>query len=120
MGRIQGDLLDRSFEFAVSIMSLVDELPDNNKGWVITRQIVRSGTSVGANIHEADHALTSADFAHKCSIARKEASEVCYWLKLCRRTNLLNGKRLESVINEADELIRILSSVVKNTQERMN
>ncbi len=78
MARIQGDLLTRSFEFALMITKMIDDLPNTQKGWVVARQLMRSGTSVGANVREADNALTDADFAFKCSLARKEASEAGY------------------------------------------
>ncbi|UCD29811.1 MAG: four helix bundle protein [Planctomycetota bacterium] len=120
MGRIVGDLLDRTFNFAVSIMSLIDDLPNSHKGWEIGRQIIRSGTSIGANIREADNAITDADFTHKCSIARKEASEAYYWLKLCQHIGLLKGTKLEAAITESDELTRVLSSIVKKTQKHLD
>jgi four helix bundle protein len=119
MGRIQGDLKDRTFEFAVLIINLTDELPNVRKGWEVGRQLIRSGTSVGANVREADNASSDADFAHRCSIARKEAGETHYWLQLCARTEMLGGERLQDAIREADELARILSSVVKGTQEHI-
>ncbi|MFQ5490186.1 MAG: four helix bundle protein [Phycisphaerae bacterium] len=118
MGRIQGDLLERTFELAVAILRLARALPNNAQGWEVGRQLIRSGTSIGANVREADHALTRAEFAHKCSIARKEASETHYWLQLCQRTELLSGQHTVEAITEADELLRILSTVVKRTQER--
>jgi four helix bundle protein len=120
MARIRGDLRDRSVEFAVSVLSLVDGLPNTAKGWEIGRQMVRSGTAIGANLREADNALTDADFAHKCSIARKEASEIHYWLELCQRTAMLRGEPFDAAIREADELTRILSAIVKRTQEHMS
>jgi len=119
MTRIQGDLLARSFRFAEAIVYLIDALPNNHKGWELGRQILRSGTGVGANCREAHNALTDADFAHKCSIARKEASEVHYWLELCATTELLPADRAAACIREADELARILSSIVKGTHEHM-
>ena len=117
MGRIQGDLKERTFEFAVSVMSLVDQLPNHTKGWEVGRQLIRSGTSVGANVREADSAFTDRDFAHQCNIARKEAAETYYWLQLCQRIGMLQGERLDQAVREADELVRILSSVVKGTQQ---
>ena len=118
MGRIRGDLLERTFEFAVSIVHLIDGLPNNVKGWEIGKQVLRSGTSVGANIREADHALTDADFTYRCALARKEAAETLFWLQLSSRCRLLKGDHVESAIQEADELVRILATIVKTTQER--
>ena len=119
MGRIQGDLPHRTFEFAVTILKLTDRLPNVAKGWEIGRQLIRCGTSVGANARETDNALTDAEFPHRCSIARKEAGETHYWLELCRRTELLHGQQLQAATGEADELVRILSSVVKATQQHI-
>lgn len=118
MSRIKGDLRIRTFEFAKSILHIVDALPVTTKGWEIGRQVIRSGTSVGANIREADNAHSDREFAHKCSIARKEASETHYWLELCRDSGLLSGNGLQAVITEADEITRVLSSVVKSTEAR--
>lgn len=120
MGRIHGDLVDRTFEYAVLILHLADQLPNVTKGWEVGRQLIRSGTSIGANVREADHALTDAEFAHRCSISRKEAAETEYWLELCKRTGMLCGQEVDQAIKEADELVRVLSSVVKATQQRMN
>ena len=117
MARIQGDLLDRTFRLAQTVLSIVDQLPNNAKGWEVGRQLIRSGASVGANVREADNALTDADFAYKCSIARKEASETHYWLELCQTTSLLGGRGLEHLLKETDEITRILSSIVHKTQD---
>ncbi len=119
MGRIQGDLKERTLRFAKAILDVADHLPQKNQGWVVGRQLIRSGTSIGANVHEADHALTEADFAHKCSIARKEASETLYWLELCERAGLIPRDRIGHLAQEADEILRILSTIVKRTQQHM-
>ena len=116
MGRIQGDLRERSFRFAVSIVKLADGFPDGTKGWTIGKQLVRSGTAIGANVFEADHAMTEAEFARKCSIARKEASESEYWLQLCRETGLATAQDTARLIDEAGELTRILAAIVRTTQ----
>ena len=116
MGRIQGDLPDRTFRFALAILEIVERLPSNNKGWIVTRQLVRSGTSVGANVAEADHAHTTIDFAHRCNIALKEAAEAEYWLRLCRESHLIEEDQLGSLLSECDEIIRILTVIVKRAQ----
>ena len=116
MGRIRGDLGERSFAFALDVLSLIDDLPAGTVGWVLGKQLTRSGTAVGANLREADQAITDADFAHKCSIARKEAAESQYWLEPCTAAGLLSGDAVDDAIHEADELTRILASLVKKTQ----
>ena len=119
MGRIQGDLMERTFGFAAAILNLSEQLPNVQQGWVIGKQVIRSGTSIGANVREADSAFTDADFAYCCNVARKEANEMHYWLQLCQRTGMLAGEELNVAVGEADELVRILSSVVKATQQHI-
>jgi four helix bundle protein len=99
------------------MLTIVDALPNNTKGWEIGRQMIRCGTSVGANLREADNAHTDADFVYKCSIARKEASETHYWLQSCDATALLTGKPLHDLIKEVDEIVRIPASIVRKTQQ---
>lgn len=116
MGRIQGDLADRTYRFALGNLDLIDQLPNNVKGWEIGRQLIRSGTSIGANVREADQALSRADFVHRMAIARKEASESHYWLCMCRDKTLLTGDHVEHAIRESDEFVRILSTVIKKSK----
>ncbi len=116
MGRIQGDLKDRTFRFALSILNLADALPQGNKGWVVGKQLIRSGTSIGANVREADQAYSATDFAFKCSLALKEASETDYWLQLAIQSDLLKRETVSTLTIEVDELIRILNAIVNRTQ----
>ena len=115
MGRLKGDLRDRTYNFGLLILDLVDQLPNNPKGWQLCKQIVGSGTSIGANIEEADQALTVPDFVHKCSIARKEANEALYWLRIWRDKNLMTGEAVEAAIKTADEFVRIISTIMKKS-----
>ena len=116
-GRFQGDLPARTFEFASSILDLIDDIPPGTKGWELGRQLVRSGTSVGANICEADQSLTEPEFTNRCSIARKECSETHFWLRLCVRAGLLSQERAASVLEECTELCKILTTIVKKCQQ---
>lgn len=104
MGRLRGNLQDRALDLGVAIMKLTDTFPNNSKGWEIARQLIRSGTSIGANLCEADHALTDADFAHKASLARKEAAETGYWLKIVVRAGLCNQEAVAGMVPEVEEL----------------
>lgn len=115
MGRIHGDLLERTFNYSLSILELIDDLPQNNKGWVIGKQLLRSGTSIGANVREADQAYSGREFAHKCGVALKEASETQYWLELCMEAELLDRIETEPALKEAHELMKILNTIVKKT-----
>lgn len=116
-GRFRGNLPERTFELAKVVLDLVDELPSNCKRWVIAKQLARCGTSVGANIAEADEAQTDAEFTHRCSIARKEASETRYWLRLCKAKALIHPAALDEALKEVDEIVRILVSIVRKMQE---
>ena len=119
-GRFQGgDLPDRTFRFAEMILDLVDQFPNTPKGWVLSKQLIRSGTSVGANVQEAAQAYTEGDFAYKCSLARKEAGESHYWIRLSISRRLLGGVEAEAALQEADELTRILSTIVQRVQHRL-
>jgi four helix bundle protein len=115
-GRFHGDLPERTYRFAVSVVQLFEQIPSSPKAWVIARQLLRSGTSVGANVHEASQALTDAEFVQRCSIARKEAAETEYWLRLCVDAGLLTNDVAEPVRHEAVEILRILSSIVRRCQ----
>jgi len=116
MARFQGDLPNRTYRFSLVVMSLVDQLPRGTTGWELGKQPLRSGIGVGANVREADVAFTDREFAHLCNIARREAHETHYWLSLCRDHDLLRGDALADAIREADELHRILSTIVQKTQ----
>ena len=109
---------ERSFAFAVRVLKLVRALPRDVGGHVVARQLARSGTSVGANIEEAQAAQSKADFARRMNIARAEAKESLYWLRLLAESGMLPKPRLEDVIREADELVRILTSIVKTSREK--
>jgi four helix bundle protein len=117
-GRFQGDLPQRTFEFGASILDGADSIPRNMKGWIVARQLLRSGTSVGANVREASQAQTDAEFIQRCSIARKEASESHYWLMLCERCRLLPAELASRLSQEANELTSILSTIVRKSQAR--
>ena len=88
------------------------------KEFVMTKQVLRSGTSIGANIEEALRGQSRADFASKMNISLKEACETRYWLKLLRDSGYLNENAARSIMNDCDELIRMLNSIVKSTNEK--
>jgi four helix bundle protein len=112
------DLCDRSFRFAVRIVKLCREL-ERHRGveQTLSRQLLRSGTSIGANIEEGQAGHSRADFLAKYGIARKEARETHYWLRLLVASDLLPEKRLTDLITESDELIAILTTIVKKGKE---
>jgi len=112
------EIQERTFEFAIRIVKLcqyLDEKPGVKR--TLSNQLLRSGTSVGANIEEAQAGQSRADFLSKMSIASKEARETLYWLKLLEKTELLSIDRLQDLKQEADEIVRILTSIVKATKK---
>ena len=108
---------DKSFAFAVRIVKLYQYLTENKKEFVLSKQILRSGTSIGANVSEAQKGQSKADFNAKMNIALKEANETEYWLRLLRETNYLSEKEFESIESETKEIIAILVSICKKTNQ---
>ena len=108
--------LEKSKAFAIRIIRLYQYLVDNKKEYILSKQILRSGTSIGANIRESSRAQSKADFVSKCNIALKEADETCYWLELLYETDYISKKEFDSIYNEAEELVKILNSVVKTSK----
>ena len=105
---------DKSYRFALKIIKLSQILKNKNE-YVIGRQILKSGTSVGANIEEALAGQSRADFLSKMSIASKEARETAYWLRLIRDSDILDKNTASEYLKEIDELVRLLTSIVKST-----
>ena len=109
-------LKDRSRAFAIRIVKLYDYLQNEKKEFVMSKQILRSGTSIGANIHEAYFGQSKRDFVSKMQIALKEASETEYWLNILTDTDFLEKHKSESIINDCIELAKMLHSTVKTTK----
>jgi four helix bundle protein len=109
------DIQERTFEFAVRVVKLVNRLPRTVAGVEIGRQIVRAATSVGSNVEEADAAESKRDFIHKMSIAHKETRETRYWLRVIGAA-LLDDEEVRALIQESDELVRILYTIVENAR----
>ncbi|RKY24301.1 MAG: four helix bundle protein [Planctomycetota bacterium] len=102
----------KSYDFALKIVRLCSWLKDN-KHFELANQLLRSGTSVGANVEEALAGRTRKDFFCKMSIASKEARETNYWLRLLTDTEILNRKKHQTLLDDSEELIKILTSIVK-------
>ena len=112
---IKGAAADKSKAFAIRIINLYKYLQDK-KEFVLSKQILRSGTSIGANITEANYAQSKADFISKMSIALKESAETAYWLELLAETKYITEEQYSSINNDCQELIRILTATVKNSK----
>ena len=112
-------LQEKSFAFAVRIVKIYKLLCEEQKEYVLSKQILRSGTSVGANIEEGIAGQSDKDFLSKISISYKEARETVYWLKLLSATDYLTKEQADSLIFEADELCKILSKIITTTKAKL-
>ncbi len=107
----------KSYAFAVRIVRLSQFLVHKHKEYVLSKQILRSGTAVGALVREAEYGISKADFRNKMSIALKEANETEYWLSMLRDTDYINEKMFRSLSVDCVEIIKILIATVKTTQK---
>jgi four helix bundle protein len=112
------DILEKSFNFSLEIIKLYNKLR-KEKEFIISKQLLRSATSIGANVHEASAAYSRKEFAHKMSIASKEARETEYWLKILHQGQLVNLD-LKEYILEIKSIINITTAIVKTTQKSLN
>ena len=109
-------LRDKSYSFAIRIVKLSRFLQSEKKEFILSRQVLRSGTAIGALIREAQFGQSKADFANKMSIALKEANETDYWLNLLRDTEFISESQFDSIHPECNELIAMLVSTVKTSK----
>ncbi|PJE67451.1 four helix bundle protein [Candidatus Shapirobacteria bacterium CG10_big_fil_rev_8_21_14_0_10_40_9] len=113
------DIIERAFKFGVAVIKTADSLPKTPVGFAIANQLVRSGTSVGANIEEAQDGLTRKEFIRSMSIALKEARETRFWLRIAVESGTLFTKKVGTVLNESEELIKILVTIVKKSKMKL-
>ena len=112
------ELEKRTKEFALRIIKLVSELPKGKIGDVLGYQILKSGTSIGANYREANRAASKADFVHKINIVEKEASETLYWLELLAESGIVDEQRLGPLMAESNELVAIFTATGKTSKAK--
>lgn len=113
------DIIERTYKFALRIVNLVRTLPKETAGFELGRQLIKSGTSIAANVEEAQGAFSKEDFIYKMQTAFKEARETNLWLRLIRDSKLVGqSKELESLIQESIEIRNILSRIVKSSKEK--
>jgi four helix bundle protein len=109
---------DKSYEFALNIIKVVQSIQENNREYILTKQLIRCGTSIGANVEEALGAQSRKDFLHKISVAYKEARETDYWIRLLRDSNLMNQEISQKLLDDNLQLLKILGSIQKTTKNR--
>ena len=109
---------EKSYAFALKIIKTYKLLNFEQKEFVLSKQVLRSGTSIGALIKEAEHAQSKADFINKMNIALKEANETEYWLMLLKDSDYIDTKNYITIYNDCSELIKLLASIVKTSKEK--
>lgn len=112
--------LDKSYLFAVKIAKLAFQIQKEKREFILSKQILRSGTSIGANTEEAIGAQSDKDFLHKISIAYKEARETHYWIRILADTGIIDSKTKLEMINDVEELLRILGSIQLSLKRKLN
>ena len=110
---------ERAYAFSLDIIRLYQQIKAQNE-FVLSKQVLRSGTSIGANIEEASAAQSRKDFISKMSVASKEARETLYWLRLLRDSNICSDKELAGTIDESKQIINMLTAIVKTTQNSVS
>ena len=108
---------EKSFRFAIRIVKLNEYLRSVKKEHVLSKQLLRSGTSIGANVAESQQAQSRADFVSKMEIALKETSETKYWLRLLNATDYLSEPQFNSIISDCVEIEKLLTSIIKSTKQ---
>ena len=114
------DIYQRTFEFAVATIKLCRKISKEENEYIVTKQLYRSSSSVGANTREAKNGESKKDFAHKLAIAQKECGESIYWFEIMKEVFSTNQCEIDRMIKEANEIHLILSSIIINTKRGMN
>lgn len=115
MEQTKNAILNLTIDFSIAVISFVEEL-ENKRKFVVANQLLKSGTSIGANVHEAQNAESKLDFIHKLKIAHKEADETMYWLIICERANSYPTSELKEKLQV---IIKILSKIIASTKNNL-
>jgi len=109
---------NKSFDFALRIVKLYQHLTESKREFVLSKQLLRSGTSIGALVRESEHAESKADFIHKLSISLKEANESDYWLELLFKSNYIDEREYNSIKIDLEEILKLLVSIIKTSKAK--
>ena len=112
------DIDKRTFEFSLRIVRLCRSMDGGRVGRILASQVLRSGTSIGANVEEAQGAQSKADFIAKMSISRKEARETLYWLRIITESDLQPKRKMTPIIQEADEIAKVVSAIIVSARRK--
>ncbi len=110
---------EKSFSFALRVVRLVKKLQKEDKEYILSKQLIRSGTAIGALVREAEHAESKKDFIHKMSIALKEANETRYWLDILFKSDYISNMPYDILNDEVTQLIKLLASIVKSSKQKI-
>ena len=113
-------LLNKSKALALRVIRMYNYLCDEKKEFVLSKQVLRSGTSIGANIREANRSQSKKEFIAKLNISLKEADETMYWLELLHESEYLDDNTFNSIYNDTEELVKLLVSIIKSTKSNLN
>lgn len=113
-------LKDKSYAFALKIIGSYKTLKEDKKEFILSKQLLRAGTSIGANVEEAIGAQSKKDFLSKVSIAYKEARESKYWLRLLRDSKLIDAKVADELIQDIEELLKLMGAIISSTKKALN
>ncbi|WP_216643764.1 four helix bundle protein [Vibrio sp. B1Z05] len=117
---MDGAIKIKSYNFSLRIIKLYQFLQSEKREYVLSKQLLRSGTAIGALVREAEHAQSKADFINKMNIALKEANETVYWLELLRDSEYLSHTQSQSIIPDSIEILKLLVSIVKTSKQNLN
>jgi four helix bundle protein len=109
----------KSFAFALRIIKLFQFLTDFKKEYILSKQLLRSGTAIGALIREAEHGESKADFIHKMAIAQKEANETEYWIEILFQSNYIDQVQYHSIFKDCEEIRKMLASIILTTKKKL-
>lgn len=117
-GSMENNLYKKSYAFAIRVVKSYQYLCGEKREFILSKQLLRSGTSIGTNVAEANGAISKADFSAKLYISYKECLETKYWLSLLKDTNYIDQKEYQSMYHDADELAKILYTILSKTRQR--
>jgi four helix bundle protein len=120
MNNKSNPLKDKSYSFALQIIKIYTSIVTGQREYVLSKQLLRSGTSIGANIEEANRAESKNDFIHKLAIANKEAGETAYWIRLLRDSSILDVNISTVLLNDCDELLKMIVSSINTAKRNKN
>ena len=117
---MENGIAEKSLKFAISVVKLYQYLSEQKREFVLSKQFLRNRTAIRALVREAEHAQSKSDFLNKMNISLKEANETLYWIILLKETDYLSQQEFLTIHKDAEELVKMLASIVKTTKQKLN